>query len=748
MNFTVDDGTAATDLLVSAAITQSAGTVGITKLGAGLMALTGTNTYTGTTTISGGTLSLSGGLAIANTGPVVMSNAADTYLSLQANETIGSLSGGGILGGNVLLNNFVLTTGGNNTSTSFAGIISGSGGITKTGTGTLTLSGNNNYSGLTTVSGGTTGSTPTLVVGHNNALGSTAGGTTVIGTQASSGIGSTRLQLVNGITVTGETLTLNTTAGQRAALYANNTNGNAAWNGNIIIDGSGNVTNVGAMFIVDAGTLTIGANSDNTIDANGLSLTLRGSATGTINSTINLGSGALLKTDQSTWTIASANNTYTGDTNILVGTLEFGTIANAGVNSSIGAGANINLGQQAGTLSDRTGTMRFNGTSGGASDRTILIANTATPTTGVAVGVIENTVAGQTLTLSGNIAAAIQGSAASLSVQGAGDMVLSGRIFGSLMTLAKNGTGTLTLAGANTFTGVTTISAGTLKLGAADSGANSPLGTSANGTTVASGAVLDLNGFSLLTAEALTLNGTGISSGGALTNSSVTSALYTGLITLGSASSIVAASGDIVLSNTGIITGNGFGLTLGGNATGSSLASIIGTGSGSVTKQGTGTWTLTGENTYTGATLVSAGTLLVNGAPTGTSAVTVSAGATLGGIGSIKGAVTDSGILSPGASVGAVGTLNVNGNVNFSAGGTLHIDIDGKTTDELIITGTVDVTNLIVDLAYLNAPDAGTYTILSASTLTGTIVPSHIIGLGVNDSIAIVGGQYLIFTHS
>ena len=53
-------------------------------------------------------------------------------------ETIGSLSrGGGSSGGNVTLGNSVLTVGANNTSTSFGGIISGSGGLTKTGSGTL-----------------------------------------------------------------------------------------------------------------------------------------------------------------------------------------------------------------------------------------------------------------------------------------------------------------------------------------------------------------------------------------------------------------------------------------------------------------------------------------------------------------------------------------------------------------------------------------------------------------------------------
>jgi autotransporter-associated beta strand protein len=200
--------------------------------------------------------------------------------------------------------------------------------------------------------------------------------------------------------------------------------------------------------------------------------------------------------------------------------------------------------------------------------------------------------------------------------------------------LSKTGAGTLTLSGRNTYTGVTTINGGILKLGEAGIATNTPLGTTAAGTVVSTGATLDLNGFSLGTAEALTLNGTGIANGGALTNTSATAATYSGLLTLGSASSIVASSGNLVLSNTGTITGSGFGLTLGGTNAASSVASIIGTDAGTLTKNGTGTWSLTAENTYTGATTVNAGTLKLDfsaaGAPT-TNIISNSSALVLGG---------------------------------------------------------------------------------------------------------------------
>ncbi len=161
-SFSVAEGTAAIDLNVTGKINTGPGAAasGMTKTGAGLMQVAVLNTYTGTTTINGGTLRAGVATSGANgafghTGAMVLANTAGVVLDLNGfNTTIGSLAGGGATGGNVTLGSATLTTGSKNTNTSFAGVISGTGGLTKIGTGTQTLTRANTYTGTTTVSEG------------------------------------------------------------------------------------------------------------------------------------------------------------------------------------------------------------------------------------------------------------------------------------------------------------------------------------------------------------------------------------------------------------------------------------------------------------------------------------------------------------------------------------------------------------------------------------------------------------------
>jgi len=170
--------------------------------------------------------------------------------------------------------------------------------------------------------------------------------------------------------------------------------------------------------------------------------------------------------------------------------------------------------------------------------------------------------------------------------------------------LAKWGTGTLFMSGNNTYTGTTTVSDGTLKLGSATA-----LGSVVGSTTVNTGYSLDLNGMTYTNAEPLNTRGAGFSGAGAVNNSSSTPATFPGLLTLLSASTITGGAGTIALSHTGTITG-AYDLTLDG-ASGGSIASIIGIGTGNLVKNGTGIWKLSAINTYTGQTQINNGELWI-----------------------------------------------------------------------------------------------------------------------------------------
>ena len=126
------------------------GTGTLTKLGAGTLTLTGANTYTGSTTLSAGTLALGAANLLADITALSVNSGA-TFNLAGFSETVGSLAGAG----HVTLGAGTLTAGGNNTSTTFSGVLSGTGGFTKAGTGTFTLTGANTYSGTTTISAGT-----------------------------------------------------------------------------------------------------------------------------------------------------------------------------------------------------------------------------------------------------------------------------------------------------------------------------------------------------------------------------------------------------------------------------------------------------------------------------------------------------------------------------------------------------------------------------------------------------------------
>ncbi|WP_373290013.1 autotransporter outer membrane beta-barrel domain-containing protein [Pseudomonas brenneri] len=123
-------------------------------------------------------------------------------------------------------------------------------------------------------------------------------------------------------------------------------------------------------------------------------------------------------------------------------------------------------------------------------------------------------------------------------------------------------------------------------------------------------------------------------------------------------------------------------------------------GHGGLTKQGIGTLVLTGNNTYSGPTLLNQGLLAVNGSLT--SQVTVSNSGVLGGSGSI-GALTakSGGTVAPGNSIG---TLNVAGDVNFDAGSTYAVELSNTSSDRIVAGGKATLNGGTVTLALENSP--------------------------------------------
>src|SRR3989442_10766599 len=133
-----------------------AGASPLTKAGTGTLIVSGANTYTGATAISAGTLQLGATNAVPSGSAVTVSGGA--IFDLRGfSDAIGSLAGAGTVTTGAA-GAVVLTAGGNNSSTTFSGVIqngSGTVALTKTGTGTLTLSGTNTYTGVTTINAGT-----------------------------------------------------------------------------------------------------------------------------------------------------------------------------------------------------------------------------------------------------------------------------------------------------------------------------------------------------------------------------------------------------------------------------------------------------------------------------------------------------------------------------------------------------------------------------------------------------------------
>ena len=295
---------------------------------------------------------------------------------------------------------------------------------------------------------------------------------------------------------------------------------------------------------------------------------------------------------------------------------------------------------------------------------------------------------------------------------GGTDIALAGNIGGSGGGISKSGSNTLILSGTNNYTGQTTVGPGVIRLdsanavpgGIADTGGISNINLNGGVLGLAAGNFTRNLGNSVSTVQ---LGGNGgwaayggdrfvnLGGLGASVNwTTATTGLNSKILILSHPTAdatvdfqnpldMLAVARTVQVNNgSAAIDGK-----LSGNITGIAL--------GNLSKTGFGTLQLTGTNNYVGTTTVSAGTLLVNGTNSGAGAVSVSSGASLGGLGTITGAVT----VAAGGRInlqnGAVGNLTLGSTLTLSgtaaAPNNLRFDLGGAvaTTDRIVTTGAV-----------------------------------------------------------
>ncbi len=671
---------------INSAIATSTGT--LTKDGDGTLILSGANTYTGATTINAGNLTISSGSAISDSGVVTLGNATGAILHVAASETIGTLSGGGSNGGDISIAASQALTVNQTATGTFAGIISGSGALTKNGSSTLTLTGSNSYDGVTTINAGT------LTISNDTALGSTVGGTT-ISTSAS-------LNLQGNITVGAEALAFNGgTSG-----YLRNVSGNNTWNGDITVG------TINSRIRSDADLLTIGGNI--TLNNNGV---FEGASNTTVTGVISGGSGLTLGANMGPNAVVTfaGNNTYTGATAISAGTLQIGAGGTSGslsASTSITNNANLVFNRSDSLTVSNAISGTGNMTQAGAGTLVLTGNNAYNGTTTINAGTLQIGAGGTSGNLS--ISSSITNNG-TLAFNRSGTITQGTNFANSISgtgNLTQAGSGTLVLGGTNSYTGLTTISAGNLSISTVAAVANT------SGINLANATSLTYTGGSAATLDrAISVTGT-TGSTGTIRNESA------GLLTL---------SGTLSKNGTTLaLQGGNGGITVSGSIVGSNANSDLIIDGGSVT--------LAAANTYNGPTTIKNGATLnanISGAlpiangrsdvlidPIGSAGSTLVLGASQS-IASLSGAASSN--VTLGSNTITIGTTS--GNTTYAGritgGSSSALVKDGASTQ--VLTGN-------------NTGFTGTTTVNGTGTLTAAAAGA----LGGTTNIDVNGGSLLV----
>jgi fibronectin-binding autotransporter adhesin len=786
---TIDSG--ASDQTIGVPI---GGAAGLTKNGVSVLTLAGANNYSGPTVVTAGTLRSGAPGIIPDSSAVTLSTGATLDLS-SLDETIGSLADAG----NVALGSATLTTGGDGSSTTYSGVISGTGGLTKLGPGTMVLNGGNTFTGPTTISEGTLqyaaanriGNSSAVVVatgatfdmnGFSDTVGSLAGsgsvnlgaGTLTFGgdntsTTWSGSIGGTGAIAKNGTGVTtfssANTYSGKTTINAGTLAIGNNDNrlGTPPGSATLLLTLNGGT-------LQNSGSVTLNANRNISLGANGGTFeTVSGTLT---SAAVVSGAGTLNKIGAGTLRLTGAN-TMTGPVNITAGVLSidsstsFGTTSTSGIfidgatlrNSSTAAGGTfitvnrpIAIGSNGATfdISGVNGILVYNGVLSGA-------GNTLTK---IGVGefralqnwTFSKLVVNQGLYRINGTGGGETGFGAVPATFMPDAITLNGGVVGTSVGITTPATRGITLG----------VKGGTFALSASWT-INSPI-------TGPGALILFTNEWASSSSLSLTLGGTNTYEGPTIING--------GTIVLSAAGALPTNTAVVMNSNPDFVT---IGMTVSQNNTAASLSggsstngvlsisnnrtftvgdtndtTFVGsvTGAGRFVKRGTGTLT-TGLHDWsnTGTTTISEGTLKFGDSATGlgnSSAVTIASGATLdmNSFNDTLGSLAGGGTIINGGNLTLGGSATADFSGSYAGTGTLTKGGSGQQTlsgANSFASVTVNSGALLVNSA--GGAGSGAVTVNSGGTLGGTgVVPGPValnpggnIGAGASAGLLTLG---------